>query len=67
MDPKRINVRHMKAVESIDARLARIETALGLSGPVGQNPVPQQQPQPDPPAPEPPPAASARQKERSRG
>ena len=30
MDPKRVSIKTMKTVESIDQRLARIEAALGL-------------------------------------
>jgi hypothetical protein len=68
VDPKRISIKTMKIVESIEARLARIEAALGVNDPIGQSPAPQQQPGPPAPAPQPPPADPApRQKERSRG
>jgi hypothetical protein len=37
VDPKRISIKTMKTVESIEARLGRIESALGIGGPVGQS------------------------------
>ena len=41
MDPKQISIKTMKLVVSIDGRLGRIETALGIGAAVGQSPVPQ--------------------------
>ena len=39
--PSRISIKTMKTVESIEARLARIENALGIGDPVGHDPLQQ--------------------------